>query len=52
MTIFSDYRLIHNLPYELAKMVKNPRIIFKKQIEKVRSTGKEMFDFDEIGRLK
>lgn len=44
---FSKYRMIHNLPLELAETIFDPRKEFSKQIDEIRNSGQEMFEYDE-----
>lgn len=42
---FSDYRMIHNMPVQLVDFTINPSEEFKIQIEKIRESGEEMFEY-------
>ena len=44
---FSIYRMIHNLPLELADAVFSPTIEFNAQIKEIRESGEEMFEYHE-----
>jgi hypothetical protein len=44
---FSDYRMIHNMPFNLAAFTINPRIEFRNQIRAIRLQKEEMFEADE-----
>jgi len=44
---FTDYRLIKNLPIQLADIGEKPMVLFKDDIERLRADGKEMFELHE-----
>lgn len=44
---FSDFRMIHNIPLELTEFTISPRDEFKTQIQLIKESGEEMFEYDE-----
>jgi hypothetical protein len=44
---FSDYRMIHNLPFELTKFTIDPQVEFADQIKLIKLQHEEMFEYDE-----
>lgn len=44
---FSEYRMIHNMPLELAAFTIDPKKEFREQIAKIEAKGGFMFEYDE-----